>query len=402
MSSSFTTALGALNANSMAVDVVGQNLANLNTFGYKRSVVSFHDLVSESFRQYTQGPIQNSGGALDAAIDGDGFFIVRDEAGQRLFTRAGNFRLGADGSLLTSTGETVQGWIASNGVVDPATAIGDIVVPLGRVRAPVATTEMQLNLNLSADGIVGERTGTFSTAIEVVDSLGSPHVLTVTFTKTAANAWDWQVSIPGEDVAGGTAGQPQLIAGATGSLQFDAQGRLTSPASTDAPLQAQVTGLTSGAADMTIDWPLYGPDGSATITQYALASSVSGSFQNGVTAGEITGISISDGGFVVARFTNGSDEIVGQLALARISNADTLAEAGNNNFKLTAETAAPAIGPAGAGGRGRIMGLSLESSTVDLAREFTNLIVFQRSYQANARVITTADEMSQETLNIKR
>ncbi len=400
MFNSFTTALGALNANSRAVDVVGHNLANLNTLGFKRSAVSFHDLVSESFRQHTQGPIQKSGGLLDAAIEGEGFFVVRDETGQRLFTRAGNFRIDAAGNLLTATGEKVQGWALSSGAVSPATAIGDITVPLGRMRAPSATTEMRLDLNLRADGVVGEATGSFSTPIEVVDSLGATHVVTVNFTKTAANAWNWEITIPGDDVNGGTAGQPQAVS--SGSLTFDAQGQLASPASTDAPLQFQVTGLANGAADLTVDWPVYTPDGTPRISQYALPSSVSGNSQNGVKAGEITGIALADGGLVVAHFSDGSDEVVGQIALARISNPDALADAGHNNFRLTPESATPAIGPAATGGRGRVRGESVESSTVDLAQEFTNLIVFQRSYQANARVITTADEMSQETLNIKR
>ncbi len=400
MFNSFTTALGALNANGRAVDVVGSNLANLNTLGFKRSAVSFHDLVSESFRQYTQGPIQKSGGLLDAAIEGDGFFVVRDETGQRLFTRAGNFRIDAAGNLLTATGEKVQGWASTNGVVSPATAMGDITVPLGRTRAPSATTEMRIDANLRADGVVGGASGSFSTPIEIVDSLGSTHVLTVNFTKTAANAWNWEIAIPGDDVSGGTAGEPESVA--SGSLQFDAQGRLTSPASTDAPPQFQVTGLTNGAADLTVDWPLYTGDGTPRISQYALPSSVSGNSQNGVKAGEIIGITLADGGLVLARFSDGSDEIVGQIALARISNPDSLADAGHNNFKLTPQSATPAIGPGGTGGRGRIRGESVESSTVDLAQEFTNLIVFQRSYQANARVITTADEMSQETLSIKR
>src|SRR5437016_11892801 len=200
MFTSFSTALTGLAASEVGVDVVGSNLANLNTTGYKASVVSFYDLVAESLglgsgtsvglgtgrprvvHQFTQGAIQTTSGALDGAIQGDGFFVVRDSSGGVRYTRAGNFQVDATGNLVTATGEKVQGWMQTNGVLNTNGATTGIVVPSGTLRPPVATTNMSLNLNLDASATVGQPSGTFSTPIEVIDSLGTSHILTVTFT----------------------------------------------------------------------------------------------------------------------------------------------------------------------------------------------------------------------------
>ncbi|HOK47171.1 MAG TPA: flagellar hook-basal body complex protein, partial [Bryobacteraceae bacterium] len=214
MFASFSTALSALNAHVTAVDVVGNNLANLNTPGYKTSTVSFRDLVTQSLgaglgetqvgfgtgrpfttRQFTQGAIQSSTGLLDAAIQGDGFFILRDERGGTLYTRAGNFKVDGQGYLTTLTGERVQGWMEGpDGTVNPTGAITDIVVPVGTLQTPIATTNFSLDLNLNAAATVGTLDATFSTPMEVVDSLGATHVLTITFTKTAAGEWQYEVT----------------------------------------------------------------------------------------------------------------------------------------------------------------------------------------------------------------
>jgi flagellar hook protein FlgE len=413
----FSTALSSLNAHTTAVDVVGNNLANLNTPGFKASSVVFHDLVTQSLglgetqvglgisrprtiRQFTQGPLQSTGANLDAAIQGDGFFIVRDDGGAMLLTRAGSFRVDSSGNLLTATGERVQGWTEVNGVVNTNGAIGNIVVPVGALRAPVATTQFTLNLNLNASGEVGLPSGSFSTPIEVVDSLGISHVLTVNFTKSAANEWGYDITIPGEEVSAGTPGTPFSLA--SGTLTFDSLGSLQSPGPAPVSVDIAVAGLTSGASDLAVQWQLYEADGASRLTQYSQSSAVAANSQDGVPAAQLVRVGLADGGKILAQYSNGEQKIVGQLALAAVRNPDTLMAVGNNCFQPTARTAAPAIGIPETGGRGKVFGSSLESSTVDIAQEFTNLIVLQRGYQANARVVTAVDELSQETMNMKR
>lgn len=419
MFTSFSTALSALSAHSTAVDVVGNNLANLNTPGYKTSVVSFRDLVTQSLgaglgetqvgfgtgrpftvRQFTQGAIQSSTGVLDAAIQGDGFFIIRTASGAQLLTRAGNFLVDTTGHLLTQTGERVQGWTENaSGVVNTNMAIGDIVVPVGSLKAPIPTTKFSIDLNLNAAAVEGSAEGTFSSPIEIVDSLGATHVLTVTFTKSAtANTWDYSVTIPGADVGSTDA----TVEVASGTLEFDETGKLTSPASTDPAVKVSITGLANGAADLDIDWELYTSAGAARITQYTQPSAVSANAQDGSTAASLIRVGLADGGEVLAQYSNGQQRVVGRLALASIRNPESLIAVGNNAFQVSARTALPAIGLPDTGGRGKIVGGAIEHSTVDIAREFTNLIVYQRGYQANSRVVVAVDELSQETINLKR
>lgn len=419
MFTSFSSALSALSAHSTAVDVVGNNLANLNTPGYKASVVSFRDLVTQSLgaglgetqvgfgtgrpftvRQFSQGAIQSSTGLLDAAIQGDGFFIAHDSRGATLFTRAGNFQVDTVGRLLTLTGEKVQGWTENaQGVVSTNTAIGDIVVPVGTLKAPIATTKFSMDVNLNAAAVAGQPDGNFSSAIEIIDSLGATHVVTVNLTKSAtANTWDYSVTVPGADV-GSTDPTSEL---ATGTLAFDSDGRLTSPASTDPTVAISITGLANGASDMDLDWELYTAVGVARLTQFTQPSAVSANAQDGSSAASLIRVGLADGGTVLAQYSNGQQRVVGQLALASIRNPESLIAAGNNAFQVSARTALPAIGLPETGGRGKIIGGALEYSTVDIAREFTNLIVYQRGYQANARVVVAIDELSQETINLKR
>ena len=403
MFNSFNTAVAALNAAGTAVDIIGNNLANLNTPGFKRSTVDFHDLIAEAFHEPAQGAIQQTGGKMDAAISGQGYFVVRDTAGQMLYTRAGDFRMDASGNLQTATGETVQGWVSTIGNVNTNTAAADIKLPTSGLLPAVATTDMSVDVNLNASAVIGSTDATYTAPIKVVDSLGTSHTLNITFTKSAANTWDYVVTIPGDEVTSGTAGQTFPIPNATGSLVFDpATGKLQTPAASGGPVAIAIAGLSDGAADLAVNWDLYNSDGTTHFTQFAQTSSLAGSSQNGVAAGQITGYSLQDGGKIVADYSNGKQLVVAQLALAAIRNPDSLEDAGGNNLKLTAESAAPVVGPAETGGRGKIVGASLEGSTSDIAKEFTSLMVFQRSYQANARVITTADEISQEAINLKR
>jgi len=413
MFAAFSTALSALDANGIAVDVVGNNLANLNTPGYKESAAYFRDLVSASLgagatqlgfgvaapltiRQFTQGAIQASSGSLDAAIQGDGFFVVENN-GATQFTRAGNFQTDLDGNLLTPTGEYVQGWTATNGVVNTGGAIGNIVVPVGSMQAPIATSSFTLDANLDASAAVGTQ---WSTPVTAYDSLGTSHVLTIDFTKTASNTWSYTVNIPAADVTAGSATQ---FPSPAGTLQFgqDASGRdgqLTS--ANTSPITISIPNLSDGAQTLNLNWNLFNADGSGRITQYAQASTASANGQDGSAAAQLTQVSMGNGGQIMATYSNGQQVVVGQLALASIRNPQSLVAVGNNEYQVQADTAPPAIGVAGTGGRGQILGGSLESSNVDIAQELTKLIVLQSAYQANSKVVTTVNSLAQATTNL--
>ncbi len=418
MFTAFATALSALSAHSTAVDVVGNNLANLNTPGYKTSTISFRDLVTQSIgaglgetqvgfgtarpftlRQFSQGAIQSSSKPLDAAIQGDGFFIVRDSQGATLFTRAGSFQVDLSGYLTTPSGERVQGWMeGASSQVDTNGPIADILIPVGSLKTPVATTAFSVDLNLNAGAQAGQPEGTFATPLEVVDSLGASHILTITFTKqAAAGEWQYSITIPGADV--GSANPTEELA--SGTIRFDSDGKLTDP-NPSSPVQFNVTGLANGASDLDLTWELYTAAGVSRLTQYKQSSAVSANEQNGMAAASLTRVGVGDGGKILAQYSNGQQRVIGIVALASIRNPESLIAVGNNNFQTSARSALPAIGTPDTGGRGKVVGGALEASTVDIAKEFTNLIVFQRGYQANSRVLTAVDEISQETINLKR
>ncbi len=417
--SSFSIALSGLNADSAALDVVGNNLANLNTTGYKDSNVSFYDLLQQSVaggstqigggvsapqteRVFSQGSIQATGGNYDAAIQGNGFFVVQDPSGNTLYTRAGNFNLDANGNLVTATGQLVQGWVAQNGVVNTSGAVGNITIPSDALQTPSATQNFSLSLNLNAAGVAGQPSGSFSAPIQVVDSLGETHDLTVNFTEVSPGNWNYEVDIPGADLTSGTAGTPSAVA--QGSLTFDANGNLTSPAPPAATVAVAITGLTDTANDMNINWNLATLNGAGTpvVTQYAATSAVSASTQDGVPASQVTQVSIANGGAITAQFSDGNQVVIGQLALASVSNPDSLIAVGQNNFEVGAKTATPVVGVPNTGTLGTVEGGSLETSTVDIATEFTNLIVYQNSYEANSKVISTLDQLTQALLALKQ
>jgi flagellar hook protein FlgE len=414
MFTAFSTALSGMAANSAAVDVISNNLANLNTAGFKATTAQFQEMMAHSLggsnanevgmgvgpvattRIFTQGSIQSTGAPTNVAIQGGGFFVVKDQNNQTLFTRAGNFEIDQKGNLVTLSGESVQGWTAVAGVVNPNGAPANITIPGGAIIPGTATTKMSMGINLDASAATGAG-GAFSAPINVVDSLGATHVLTATFTKTGPNAWSYAVTIPQADL--GQGGTAQI---ATGNLTFDGAGKLTSPAATAAPVSLAVAGLADHANDMTVAWSLFDSAGNGLLTQLAQKSAISSSDQDGIAPGQIVKVAIQDGGLVVASYSNGLQATVAQLAVAAIRNPESLVSVGNNNLGATTNTAAAVIGAADTGGRGKIVGGALEGSTADIAREFTNLIVVQRSYQANSKVVTASDTLLQETVNLIR
>jgi flagellar hook protein FlgE len=423
MSSTFSIALSGLKAQSQAINTTGNNLANMNTDGFKGSAVNFKDLFSEflgvssgfqtglgvsppiSSQLFTQGAIQSSLSGLAAAVQGDGFFVLKSPADQQLFTRDGNFQLDKAGVLRTQTGETVQGWMATpGGAINTSGIPGDIVLPSGAILPPVKTQNFSLNANLDASAAVNT---TFSQPLTVVDSLGNTHDLTLNFKKLASNTWSYDVTIPGEDLTSGTPGTPvslltPLVPAGPYTVGFKTDGTIDPVATTGgtAPASASVTGLADGAADFSMNWNFFDASGNGIITQYGQPSSAGGSQQDGTQAAQLTSVSIQNGGQIVATFSNGQKRVEAQLALASIQNPTSLQNAGNNNFATTSDTANPAIGMPQTADRGQVLGGALEGSNVDMATEFTNLIVFQSAYQANSRVISTADQMNQDLFNV--
>ncbi len=414
MFTSFSTALSALAAHSTAIDVVGNNLANLNTPGFKTSVVSFHDLVTQSMgaglgdtqvgsgvgtpitlREFSQGAIQTTGGTLDAAIQGDGFFVVRGANSGIEYTRGGNLQVDKDGNLTTSTGEQLQGWTQINGTLDTNATPGNITIPVGTVQPPKSTDTISFDINLNAAAQPGTSDTKFATSVTVYDSLGNSHIVTVTFTKDPNTplTWGYSLSMPDADVK--TPPAPAY----TGTLTFGADGKLASPLATDPPPTPWQIDLADNAAQLNLGMSLFNGL-TPRVSQYAQPSSVSAVAQNGSAAAQLVRVAVADAGQILAQFSNGQQTVVGQLAMATIRNPDSLIAVGDNNYQLSARSALPAVGLPGTGGRGSVKGGAVEASTVDIAQQFTNLIVYQRGYEANSKVVSAVDELSQNTINL--
>lgn len=434
MLTALTTALTALDGETTAIDVTGNNLANLNTTGFKASTVSFYDLMSQTLggassqvgtgletpvteASFTQGTIQSSSSPTAVAIQGNGFLIVKTASGATEYTRDGDLKVDANGNLTTATGELVQGYTGTSSSGSPT----PITVPTGTLKPAVATANMTLNANLdstSATVTTPSATNvTYSTSVQVYDSLGNAHQVTVDFWNQGSGTWAYDAVLDGAapNPGTGTGADPNQ-----GTLTFDTSGALTDAkyGSTDlvttssgqisAVAPAPLTFSPTGAAAMTVNFKLFttstSNSGSSvftpSITQYAQTSGVSADSQDGSAAVNLSSVSIANGGLVMATYSDGEQLQVGQLALANFVNPDSLLAVGDNNFQVSGSSSAPAVGLANSEGRGQIIGSSLEASTVDIATEFTNLISYQNSYEAASRVIATASTVLQQTIDL--
>ncbi len=423
---SFSAGLSGLNANATYLSVIGNNLANINTIGFKASVVRFADLVSQRVGGtstnpmqvglgvttasiapvFSQGSIDTAREASNVAIQGNGFFVIEGEQGIA-YTRAGDFTFDADGKMVTQDGWSVKGYTQ----IDPATGqivtsgeLSDIVVPMGSLRQPVATTSFSTTTNLDASSTAGPPPSTYTASVQVYDALGSEHTVFINYTSTGPGRWNYSVEVPGEDVAGGTPGTRTVLA--SGALAFDASGRLDPATGVNGGAPADVTITTpvwvNGAAPSSFVWDIVDATGEANITGFASVSATSSKSQNGSPAGQITDISIEADGSIVAAVGAGQNVVVGQLVLANFNNPKGLVKLGNNRFAGTEAAGLRNIGLAGTGGRGTLIGSALEASNVDVALEFTQMILAQRGYQANAKTITVSDELMAETIQMKR
>ncbi len=409
----FSIPLSGLTASSNALTVVSNNLANLNTDGFKDQTVSFADLfyqvgvaggsgnplqmgrgvkVAATSADFSDGSLNPTGVTTDMALQGNGFFVTQSNLGTH-YTRSGHFDVNKQGQLMTPNGELVLGYPATRGVVQTGAGLQPIQLG-GNVTCPaVATTQMRLNSNLSSDTAIGD---SYNTPLTVYDSLGSSHVLMFKFTKTAANAWTYSVSIPQADLAN-PAANPVV---ATGNMTFGTSGNLLTPAANVANIA--IAGLADGAADLSVTWQLYDNAGNGNIQQLATTSATGSSYQDGSSSGTLRKFEVDSAGVISGTFTNGQVLALGQVAVASFANVQGLNRLGNNSYEESLSSGAAVIGTAGSGGRGTIAGGALELSNVDVATEFSKMIIAQRGYQANAKVITTFDEVAQDTINLKR
>ena len=409
----FSIPLSGMTAESTALSTIANNLSNQNTTGYKDKAVLFSDLFYQNIGTtgsgdpiqvgagtqvgsmpslFTQGSVSATGVPTDVAIEGTGFFAVKDANGVINYTRAGDFSVDANNDLVTSDGQQVLGYPAINGVVNTGTGIAPLQLGAGTVSPPSATTNVQLTTNLNAAAAVGD---TFSTPITVYDSLGASHVLTFTYTNTGPAAWDYSITIPAADV--GATGAPTVVN--SGTLTFDNNGNLLTPAANITAIA--VTGLADGASDLSFNWELYNK-GTGLLTQVAAPSSTSSINQDGAGSGSLVNFSIGSDGTIVGSFSNGKTQALGQVALATFANNDGLQLQGNTDFSPTLDSGQAVIGAPGTGGRGTLSGGALELSNVDIATEFADLIVAQRGFEADAKAVTTFDQITQDTIALKQ
>ncbi len=426
---SFSAGLSGLSANAAYLNVIGNNLANINTVGFKASAVSFSDLVNQTTGGssvnpmqvglgvvtgsispvFSQGAIETTSEATNAAIQGQGFFVVRNADGGIFYTRAGAFSLNSEGALITPDGQRVQGFSQTDpvtGLVVVAGAPTDIIVPAGVLRDPRPTSLFRIQSNLDASALVG---ATFDAPVQIFDSLGMPHVMTVTYTKALAG-WNFDITVEGNEVIPASL-VPVSIG--TGNVTFDASGQVASiavaPPATGGGVAPAITDVdftmpawSNGALSGPLTWDLVDANNVVSLTGFVSTSATSSQSQNGSAAAKIDSISISVSGDIMATFGAGQTVSVGKIAIASFNNPKGLVKMGSNMFGESEASGTPTTGVAGTGGRGTLIGSALEQSNVDMAREFTQMILAQRGYQANSKTITVSDELLLDTLNLKR
>lgn len=388
---SLYSGISGLRSHQQMLDVTGNNIANVNTVGFKSSTTVFQDTLSQMTQgaggpqtgiggtnpaqiglgvqvagvstNFSQGSAQATGKATDLMISGDGFFVTR-LGNDTVYTRAGAFDFDANGRLVTADGKIVQGYPATNGVVNENGQLSDITLPLEAAAPAVRTTAATVAGNLPSETAVGQ---TITREATVYDASGAKHTMSLAYTRTA-DGWD----VTGRNGQGTTA---------TTSLAFGSDGKLTAGGT------LAVGGIRVDMRDLT---------GFASLNTAAIGS------QNGREAGALQGYSISKDGTVTGTFSNGASLALGRIALATFANPAGLEKTGASGYRATANSGGATVGGPGSAGVGSLAAGTLEMSNVDLSQEFTNLIVAQRGFQANARIITTSDEVLQELTNLKR
>ncbi len=403
MIQSMNSAVSGLNAQQTAMDVIGNDIANVSTYGYQSETAMFEAAIVQTDQGATapqgtlggtnpvqeglgvqvgsvqvsqaQGSLTTTGQPSDLAVDGSGFFILGNGA-QQFYTRNGNFKLDANSNLVSSGGLHVMGWMANAaGVVNSNQPVSALAIPMGSTLVAKASANAVMQGNLNAASPVGT---TVTSAINLYDSLGGSTTASLTFTNTGPDAWSWAAT--GTGVSG------------AGTLTFNSAGGVA--ASTGGPIN------------------LVNTDGSATpqavavnltqMSQFSSANTVSPLSQDGYGAGSLTGYSVGNDGTITGTYSNGVTQTIGQVALAVFANPGGLSQTNDGNYQTSPNSGLANIGTANAGGRGAIQAGTLESSNVNLADQFTNMITSERAYQADSKVITVADQMLQDLVSLIR
>ena len=420
--------VSGLRSNSQAMNIIGDNISNINTVGFKSSKAVFGDLFTTilangavtsqlgrgtmllgSLQSFSQGAFESTTNALDLGIDGSGFFIVNNGTGN-FYTRAGQFRQNEDGLVQNLTGETLQGFQFTNGVL--GTTLGDIDLA-GVQSAPTVTTQFTLGANLDASAVAGT---TFNTPISIFNSVGDEVVMNIQFTKVdppagaiapATTQWDYVLTVPGGAIV------DPLVANNSGSLTFDASGNLDAVldsggallAVSDLTFTIDFTTASTPALSQNIIWDIADLTNTASngrMTGFAAASNTNSVVQDGFGTGVLTGLAVDFEGIISGLFDNGQSEDLFQVGLADFLSPTGLTRTGQNLFAESGSSGQPVIGLPQTGGFGSVLGSTLELSNVDLAQEFVTLIQTQQAFQASARIITTADDLLTETVNLTR
>ena len=416
----FHHGLSGLNAASKSLDVSGHNIANSNTVGFKKSRAEFNEMVAGAMgtgqcpgsvgsgigvsvaavtQQFSQGVITPTANGLDMAINGDGFFVVNTPKGTA-YTRNGAFQLDKSGQLVTANGDKVMGYpldpltgTRSTATAEPVKFPSGSAIPAN----PTTKAEIRLNLDARAPLAAGDPAATppvpatprqtYGTSFQAFDSLGVAHPVSVYFEKTGPNTW---AVFDGLDDPTAT---PPVTATNLGTLTFNADGSLDTAASTLAPVSLNLTNGATTPLSVNIDL--------SNATQFGSSFAVAKIVQDGYASGELTGVSVSGDGTLMASYSNGITRPEAQVALARFTNPQGLASAGNNNWVATADAGPVIEGTAGSGSFGEIQGCALEESNVDLTAELVGMMTAQRAYQANAQTIKTQDQVFSTLVNLR-
>ncbi len=457
MMRSLFSGVSGLKNHQTRMDVIGNNISNVNTYGFKSSRVTFQDMLSQTIagaskpeenkggvnpkqvglgmtiasidKIFTQGSLQTTGNQTDLAISGDGFFILA-EGDKNFYTRAGTFGLDKNGNMVNpANGLKVQGWMATRNeqgqmVVNPSGTPEDIIVPVYNKVEAKETNNVRYKCNLdsrksivppNATGRMRASAGV-TTNIDVYDNLGKTHRLTMTFWKTGANQWTSSAAITDAttpitlDVPAGGGQQNSANTSTRINLRFSPDGRLVAVGDAASPDE-----LNQGDLFVNANYRVAGDPnvrqirlnlGKAGllegITQFSSESTTKAVEQDGFGMGYMESFNIDNSGRITGVYSNGTKQTVGQVAMAVFTNPQGLTATGDNFFEVSNNSGLPNIGPASQAGRGKIIAGSLEMSNVDLAEQFTDMIVTQRGFQANSRSITTSDQMLQELLTLKR
>ncbi len=420
------TGITGLGANGLALGVIADNMANLNTVGFKGSQTQFQDLIVQNLgsgrgqlglgtftgrvKQYfQQGALENAPNATDIAIDGRGLFVLRGAEGMEFYSRNGQFSVDQDGFIVTNTGLHLQGYQAdANGNI--LTTTDDLQVPLDPISG-TATTNLAVTANLDArETAVGvppvgpgltfaqiSAAAQYTSSAVVYDSLGAAHDVTLGFYRTGVNTWDFRAYVDAGEVGGVPGEATDLLPGGS-TITFLTDGTIDLALS---PVASSVVTFT-GAAAQTIEWdfgnPAAAPEGN--LTQFATDNAVHELDPDGNGAGEVVGFEINEQGVLTVIYSNGEKRNAGQLTLALFRGEEFLRRAGHNLWEQTTESGQPTFGEPGSAGRGLSQAYALEMSNVDIEQQFVKMIQVQKGYQASAKMVSAANDLLQDLMQM--